>query len=170
MAGGAGTLHGERGTRVGSPFTASRLRLSATEMDRRRLQPRGRRPTIGVTGPNRGGGAAWLFTRLGVFLAGGHAVRITPKRPHPIEQFDGLIIGGGADVNPKLYGQDLTPIVEKEKSPEQSLLEYLLGWVLFPLTFLLRKLAGQSAVRGGDAARDALEMKLIDGAVRRRLP
>jgi putative glutamine amidotransferase len=42
--------------------------------------------------------------------------------------------------------------------------------VLFPLTFLLRKLAGQSAVRGGDAARDALEMALIDGAIRRRLP
>jgi putative glutamine amidotransferase len=125
---------------------------------------------IGVTGPNHGGEAAWLFTRIGVFLAGGHAVRITPRRPHSIEHLDGLIIGGGADVNPTLYGQDLTPIVQKEKHPEQTLTEYLLGWILFPLTFLLRKLAGQSADRGGDAARDALEMTLIDGAVRRSLP
>jgi putative glutamine amidotransferase len=134
------------------------------------MQPRGRRPVIGVTGPNRGGGAAWLFTRLAVFMAGGHAVRITPRRPRPVEQLDGLIVGGGADVHPKLYGQDPTPIVEREKRPEQTLTEYLLGWVLFPLTFLLRKLAGQSAVRGGDAARDGLEMKLIDGAVRRGMP
>src|SRR5688572_17599646 len=138
--------------------------------DRRSLQPRGRRPAIGVTGPNRGGAAAWLFTRIGVFLAGGHAVRITPRRPHPVEHLDGLIVGGGADVHPKLYGQDPTPIVETEKRPEQTLTEYLLGWVLVPLTFLLRKLAGQSAVRGTDPARDALEMSLIDGAVHRRLP
>ena len=33
------------------------------------------RPIVGVTGPDAGGGAAWWFTRLAVWLAGGQAVR-----------------------------------------------------------------------------------------------
>ena len=63
------------------------------------------RPIIGVTGPDAGGGAAWWFTRLAVWIAGGRAVRITPKRPRRIDGLDGLVVGGGADVDPGLYGQ-----------------------------------------------------------------
>src|SRR4051794_4134985 len=54
------------------------------------------RPIIGVTGPDRGGGAAWWFTRAAVLIAGGWAVRITPSCPRKIESLQGLIIGGGA--------------------------------------------------------------------------
>src|SRR5215204_2238944 len=61
-------------------------------------------PIIGVTGPDEGGGAAWWFTRFAVWLAGGHAVRITPRHPRKIDGLDGLILGGGADVDPQLYG------------------------------------------------------------------
>src|SRR3954470_23775887 len=98
-------------------------------------------PIIGVTGPDRGGEAAWWFTRFAVFLAGGRAVRITPRRrTAPIADLDGLIIGGGADVDPKLYGQELLHVLPKSKPDELSWLRYAMEWIIAPLTWLLRKL------------------------------
>ena len=129
-----------------------------------------RRPIIGVTGPDRGGGAAWAFTRIAILLAGGQPVLITPRRPREIKCVDGLVIGGGADVNPQLYGDVKEDIVSREKPADEPFYLYLLEWILLPLTWLARTLAGQSSTRGGDAKRDALEMRLIGEAVRRRLP
>jgi len=127
-------------------------------------------PIIGVTGPDNGGGAAWWFTRLAVWLAGGHAVRITPRRPRAtLEGLDGLIIGGGADVDPTLYGQELLHVTEKKKRDEPAW-TWIIGLILFPLTWLLRKLSAVPVTTGQNVARDELEMKLLDDAVRRRLP
>ena len=64
-----------------------------------------RRPLIGVTGPDGGGTAAWLATAFAVWRAGGRALRITPARPRALHHVDALIIGGGADVAPELYGE-----------------------------------------------------------------
>jgi putative glutamine amidotransferase len=130
----------------------------------------GARPIIGVTGPDRGGGAAWWFTRTAVWLAGGHAVRITPRRPRAnMDGVHGLIIGGGADVDPKLYGQELLHVTEKKKRDEPISM-WIIGLILFPLTWLMRKLSAVPVTSGQNAARDELEMRLIDDAVRRRLP
>ena len=131
------------------------------------------RPVIAVTGPDRGGGAAWLFTRIAVFIAGGRAVHITPCCPRGLDGIHGLILGGGADVDPELYGADPTPIVEEHKPADESWPQYLFELILFPLTWLLRKLAGKSGAKRagrGDPARDALEMRLLDDAIRRGLP
>lgn len=66
------------------------------------------RPRIGVTGPDRGGWPAWFATRIAVSRAGGKAVRITPCRPCAcLKGLSGLIVGGGADVNPLLYKEQL---------------------------------------------------------------
>src|SRR6056297_209132 len=64
-----------------------------------------KRPVIGITGPDEGGTGAWLFTALSVRLAGGKPRRITVESPAVIDEIDGLIIGGGADVEPLKYGQ-----------------------------------------------------------------
>ena len=64
-----------------------------------------RKMVIGVTGPDSGGLAAWNFTRFALKLAGAEAVRITPSRPAPQKELDGLVIGGGWDISPELYGQ-----------------------------------------------------------------
>ena len=56
-------------------------------------------PTIGVTGPARGGAIAWWFTRRAVLAAGGRPVRISPRQPRADRGFDALIIGGGAHVS-----------------------------------------------------------------------
>ena len=128
------------------------------------------RPIIGVTGPDEGGGAAWLFARFAVWLAGGHAVRITPKHPRRIDGLHGLILGGGADVDPSLYGAHEADALPKERAADESWLTYVIEWVLFPLTWLARKLSGLGKKHGGDKARDALEMSLLAEAVNHRLP
>jgi putative glutamine amidotransferase len=129
-----------------------------------------RKPLIGVTGPDRGGGAAWWFTRFAVWLAGGRAVRITPNHPRGLDHLAGLIIGGGADVDPTLYGQEILHVAAA-KRPDETWADYLAGLILFPATWLARKLSsGAPTHRGRNAARDELEMRLIDEAVHRRLP
>ncbi len=133
-----------------------------------------RRPIIGVTGPDCGGAAAWIFTRLAVYLAGGRAVHITPAHRCDIARLEGLIVGGGADVDPKLYGRELLHITEARR-PAQAAGPWLLNLVLFPLTWLIRKFAAATARPGPrhggrDPLRDALEMRLIHAAVLRRLP
>lgn len=126
-------------------------------------------PIIGVTGPDRGGEAAWWFTRLAITLAGGTAVRITPRRPRRIDGLDGLIIGGGADIDPRLYGDVPSPL-PLEKPREQSAGLYLIDWLLAPVTYFVRKIGAQSRISRGDTARDALELRLIEAAVGRELP
>jgi putative glutamine amidotransferase len=59
---------------------------------------------IGVTGPDRGGFTAWNFTRFALNMAGAEAVHITPSRPVPKSGLDALVIGGGADISPEIYG------------------------------------------------------------------
>jgi putative glutamine amidotransferase len=139
------------------------------------------RPRIGVTGPDRGGAAAWVGAWLAVVLAGGQAVRITPDHPRTIDGLDGLIVGGGADVDPSLYGQDVLADLKADAVPrtrpsEQPRLLYLFDLLLVPLTWLLRKSVGWVAAKGTtgvphrDARRDAMEMQLIADALARGLP
>src|SRR4051794_36779797 len=80
-----------------------------------------KRPLIGVTAPDTGGEAAWLFTWLALALAGASARWVTPHEPCCIDDFDGLVIGGGADVDPRLYGQELAPMLEATAETRQPL-------------------------------------------------
>lgn len=128
-----------------------------------------KRPLIGVTGPDRGGLAAWLFTRLAVARAGGRAVRITPGRDHPVDRLDGLIIGGGADVDPNLYGEDPAEFMAEIKASEPRLSQRLLGYLFYPLLWLIRRLL-LIRTTGMDADRDGLEERLIRTALDRDLP
>ena len=59
---------------------------------------------IGVTASARGGRFMWMANRLAISRAGGDAIRITADRPHPIDQLDGVVIGGGDDIDGALYG------------------------------------------------------------------
>jgi putative glutamine amidotransferase len=136
-----------------------------------------RRPVIGVTGPDHGGLAAWFATAIAVWRAGGRPRRITPKRAIQGNQVDGLIIGGGADVSPELYGE------LPEPSPQEAVSRSSRHWsrrvataLLFPLIYLLRRLLslGRMFSSGytvtGDRNRDELESRLIDEADKNGLP
>lgn len=69
------------------------------------------RPLIGVTGPARGGHAAWMAVRFALWLAGARAVRITPDEPRTLGEtplLDGLVLTGGDDIEPRRYGERAT--------------------------------------------------------------
>lgn len=127
-----------------------------------------KRTIIGITGPDEGGAAAWFFTAVSVYLAGGKPLRITPSNPSSIEEINGLIIGGGADVEPVTYGEH--PI-EKAKITRNSrtFLEWMLSFLLFPFYWIGRYL---QATKNSpiDRKRDELEFSLLAAAVESSKP
>lgn len=127
------------------------------------------RPIIGVTGPDRGGLSAWIMTRIAIHRAGGCARRITPARPCSIEELDGLVIGGGADIDPSLYGETLIPQFQRERRRARRH-RHLLNFLLLLSLWLMRAAFSTKAHVNGDPARDALERRLIDEAYERGLP
>ena len=127
------------------------------------------RPAIGITGPDRGGAAAWLFSALAVWRVGGRPLRIRPSHTRAIEDLDGMIIGGGADVSPALYGEHRPLPMRELSDPGAFGWRRAVGFILFPLLWLMRRLLTKK--RGGlDPARDELEHALIGQAIERRLP
>lgn len=128
------------------------------------------RPVIGVTGPDKGGDAAWLFTRVAVFRAGGKAIRITPSKPVSGNCLNGLIIGGGADVNPNLYGQEKIMLAREVIRKKKSFL-YTAGRILlYPMVYFFRKLFSVKFFIKGDYLRDDMEYDLIKKALETNIP
>jgi putative glutamine amidotransferase len=131
-----------------------------------------RRPRIGVTGPDRGGFPAWICTRVAVARAGGKAIRLRPgpfKDGRPLPDLDGLILGGGADLEPALYG-DVPPLEPADDPPRDTpLLGRLLTWLLVPPLAVLRRLFSLSA-GGMDRDRDRFEAVCLSAALSAGLP
>lgn len=131
------------------------------------------KPNIGVTGPDQGGGAAWFFTRLSVWMAGGKARRITPSRPASIHDIDGLILGGGADVDPQRYGEVRKEyLLDEEEAKGKDLIDWielLFSLILYPLLLLIRKIYSSKSAPV-DKSRDELEFGLLNEATKKCLP
>jgi putative glutamine amidotransferase len=134
------------------------------------------RPTIGITGPDKGGAVAWFFTALSVRMAGGKPVRITPAKPRTADGLQALIIGGGADVDPTTYQQAhvLEEYLNKTlKNPRKNFFQKIsrfTRWFYFPVLFFLRKAFSRKQEWKIDRDRDHLEFQLIDQAVKKDLP
>lgn len=118
-----------------------------------------KRPVIGVTGPDEGGGAAWFFTALSVIIAGGKPMRITPDRPADAGEIDALILGGGADVEPGNYGQERVEkaVLDKDK---RTIFEWILSIFLFPVYWVIRYFLNTKSAPI-DTERDRLELILL---------
>ena len=123
-------------------------------------------PRVGVTGPNKGGWPAWIFTRLALYRVGAEAVRITTSRVVDCTTLSGLVIGGGADVSEPVVDTpyELTPPASRVRWPRR-----VLDLLLAPLVLLVRWIAA-SRRHGVDPARDAMELKLLAYARERALP
>lgn len=130
------------------------------------------RPVIGITGPDHGGGAAWLAAALAVLMAGGRPRRIRPRKSTPIDHLDGLIVGGGADVDPSLYGIPKEPPtrLEELRSPSRPWHTTIATLLLYPLVLTLRWLFSTKKQLKSNRARDELEMQLIADAMEHDLP
>ena len=119
---------------------------------------------IGVTGPDRGGTTAWLMTALAVRRCGGVPVRISSSRHYDEDSLHGLIIGGGADVDPFHYGQD------RQADTDSAGSHSLLDWLVSIGVGLLRLLFAMHSTQGYDPDRDNLEQHLIRHALYHDLP
>lgn len=115
------------------------------------------RPVIGVTGPDKGGFTAWVMTALAVYRAGGRPRRVRPGRPVEGERLQGLVIGGGTDVDPLHYGEE-----PEEKSPGKF---SWLDWLVSLMLYLPRILFARHSHGDYDPDRDQLEQQLIRHAL-----
>jgi putative glutamine amidotransferase len=129
------------------------------------------KPKIGVTGPVKGGTPAWWFTAFAVWLQGGWPVRIHPGKKPENTVLDGLILGGGADINPKRYGELIEENAAAQPKPKGVRAWFIRGIsvVLYPILFLIRNIFSAKSSRT-DTARDELEFALLEEACSRGIP
>lgn len=69
------------------------------------------KPLIAVTTSARSGWRIFPLVALNLRLAGARAVRWGTGRPADVARVDGVIIGGGDDIGPDLYGGDIVTSV-----------------------------------------------------------
>lgn len=114
------------------------------------------RPRIGITTGKRKGRAMRLANAFNVLLAGGWPVTIGPGIRETFEGLDGLIIGGGVDIEARLYGIDTSD--EWPYDPERDALELAgIDWadsVGAPILGICRGMQLLNVHRGGTLLRD----------------
>lgn len=123
-------------------------------------------PLIGVTGPDGRFVPAWWFTRYAIWRAGGVALRMTPNHPQDTRKLDGLIIGGGDDIDPGLYLDLVADENEEGQAPmnperdafEQAMIQQALEKGL-PLLGICRGAQLINVVHGGNLHRDIRDMR-----------
>jgi putative glutamine amidotransferase len=121
------------------------------------------RPRVGVTGPDRGGRAAWWATHVALARSGARAVRITPSRPcEDPSTLSALVVGGGADVDPQLYDAPELPTNTATPSAKAR----FWGGVVH----VVRRLSMAKRRTGLDHARDAMETELVRHMLTARKP
>lgn len=79
------------------------------------------RPVIGVTTSARSGWRIFPLVALNIWFAGGRAVRWGAGRPADVAEVDGIVIGGGDDISPDLYGGEL--VTSARLDPDRDALE-----------------------------------------------
>ncbi|WP_346797222.1 gamma-glutamyl-gamma-aminobutyrate hydrolase family protein [Halomonas sp. Bachu 37] len=81
------------------------------------------RPVIGITTSDAKSRIAWWFDWFAVWRHGGRPLRLSPSRALP-NSLDGLIIGGGDDIQAHLYGGEVQ--LDVRVDPQRDELELAL--------------------------------------------
>jgi putative glutamine amidotransferase len=80
-----------------------------------------RKPVIGVTTSRGRGRLMWWFNRFALWRAGARSIRLEPHRQFDRTTLDGLVLGGGDDIDADLYGVEVRPMVRVD--PDRDALE-----------------------------------------------
>ena len=125
------------------------------------------RPTIAITGPNAGGFPAWFFSQALVRLYGGRPIRLSPDRNWNEVDFDGLIIGGGADIDTRHYQtKTITPINNK-RTQDATLFKRFVAMIILKLRIFFSLPSSRGRI---DLARDEMELELLKKVVEEKKP
>jgi putative glutamine amidotransferase len=127
-----------------------------------------KKPVIAVCGPDEGGWVAWYLTWFALWRQGAKPVRVTPGRPVRIDKIHGIVIGGGADIDPSRYKEKVVQSIQEEvrRIPRVNL-NFLISVVIW----LARKVFSIPSTRSrNDLDRDAMEFGLLREACARRMP
>ena len=132
------------------------------------------RPLIGVTGPDGPYPFAWWATSFAIKMAGGRALRLTPSnyREHSKDKLRGLVIGGGNDIDPGLYGghdSGLSMIDPERDGFEVEMIEHALHTHL-PILGICRGAQLINVVLGGSLHSDIRPMRRLTPTRRTILP
>ena len=79
------------------------------------------RPLIAVTGPSRGGCVPRLLVGLALWMHGARPVQLCPARERTSRLYQGVVITGGADVDPSLYVEQ--PLATTNSDPARDAFE-----------------------------------------------
>ncbi len=117
------------------------------------------RPIVGVTGPEHyRWSPAWLMTRLALLRAGARAVRLPPHgEPARVRELDGVVVGGGADVHPSLFGQPIlasSPAFDRERDRFELELLRLAWHARVPVLAICRGMQLMNVCFGGTLDQD----------------
>ncbi len=86
------------------------------------------KPLIGICLPDKGNLFAYIFIKLNLKLQGAYSIRLRPSKNNvKFEKLDGLILSGGNDIDPTLYGGDKeahnTPLDKKRDAFELKMID-----------------------------------------------
>ncbi|MDO6586471.1 type 1 glutamine amidotransferase [Salipiger sp. 1_MG-2023] len=131
------------------------------------------RPLIGVTVSRKSGWRVFPLMKLAIWLAGGRALRWQAGyRTVDLDAVDGVVIGGGDDIAPTLYGGELRVDVRLDPARdalEQSVLRGAFDRGL-PILGICRGSQMLNVVLGGTLHQDAYEVYQGSRYVRTVLP
>ncbi len=131
-----------------------------------------RKPLIGVTTSRRSGWRIYPLIALNVWLAGGRSIRWVAGREADIDAVDGIIIGGGDDISPDLYGGRL--VTSARLDPDRDALERDMVLVAFernkPVLGICRGSQMLNIALGGSLHQDAYATYTSSDHIRTILP
>ncbi len=115
------------------------------------------KPTIAVTTSKRSGWRIFPLVAFNLWLAGAKSVRWGAGRDADLDTVDGLIIGGGDDISPDLYGAELKMVARLD--PDRDALERRLAEEAFarniPVLGICRGAQMLNIALGGTLHQDA---------------
>ncbi|PWE33721.1 gamma-glutamyl-gamma-aminobutyrate hydrolase [Maritimibacter sp. 55A14] len=130
------------------------------------------RPLIGVTTSSRSGWRIFPLIALNIRLAGGRAVRWGVGRASDVARVDGIVIGGGDDISPDIYGGALvaTARLDPDRDHYERDLVHAADAQSKPVLGICRGAQMLNVARGGTLHQDAYEVHRESRRFRTILP